>query len=88
MIGKVLNKEIATCFWVGRDSDGKCHIFNEEPYLLGKGDFVVWKAVEDTPAWDVIDSDLFSCVQPGCLYKASMNFKLKNCEDEKLLFLM
>lgn len=84
MIGKVVNKEIATCFWVGRDSDGKCHIFNEEPYCLGKGGHVEWNALEETSAWDVTDSDLFSCAQPGCLYKVIMNFKLKNCDEVKL----
>lgn len=88
MIGKVLNKQIATCFWAGRDSDGKCTIFDEEPYSLGKEGHVEWHAVEHTPAWDVTESDLFSCVQPGCLYKVTMNFKLKNCEDSKLPFLM
>lgn len=88
MIGNVLNKQIATCFWVGRDSDGELHVFNEEPYFIGKGDNIEWRAVEDTLAWDWADSDLFSCVQPGCLYKVTMNFSLRNCEESKLPLLM
>lgn len=87
MIGKVLNKEIATCFWVGRDSNGELHIFNEEPYLSDEGGVFVWKAVDESPAWSWADSDLFSCVQPCCLYKVIMNFKLKNCEDAKCIYL-
>lgn len=85
MIGNVLNKEIATCFWVGRDNDGQCHVFNDEPVMLGNGDNLVWCRTDCVHVLDVTSSDLFSCVQPGCLYKVAMSFRLTNCEDAKLL---